>query len=779
MYKFKGYTFDSVLGALYHQEGSIQLRPKLAQLLEYFLINAGRVITREELLSEIWINGEYRESSLTQSIRELRKQLNDNVHDPVFIKTYPQRGYIWLTEVELEQEETQPEPVNQKTSNLGHKNPYILFMVVGIFALVVSAGLLYQSNTNSVINSTAQTQQNHIRRILIAPFINETGETKLDWLNYSLRHMLIEGLKELPNYNVVPDNTALQLLAAESPKFNNQEQALDSIVVSGRADQWMLASVSQEFGRFVFRYQLSQPNGERKEGVIYSEGLDLSLPDLANSFIKQFNKGTNKLSTFKVSDNQFSTKDYLEGLHALETHGVGLAIRYFEASSLHDPSNTHALIELARSYWRTGQVEKAQALFAKLEEDTELQAQSNLRVRLLFYWGELEQVLGNYEESERLLKLALANSEELSNEVIRSRIYLVLSDVASKQQKWELYKDYVNLSKVGINLQNDVSTEATRLYYIGSPPAARPEQVTDVNLNESLESLHRSLSYYQKNNNLSLLMQTYFAIGQNFVADINSRAKALKKALELAIEQEEIIYKIKIANYLGFFYIQLHDGQRALKYLQIAQSEFNTGLENSPLYYRNRLLEAMGKMDLGISLVDPDLLDAADGIFTEMESSNVRDYPHIQADAHLLHGWTLLIKQEYQKALPKLTRAQIKYQSLGLNDSKAYADYSLMYAYLQLGNYSKAIELFDDSKNKKLLFDYAAIAHLQLEQFDEAEKLLLQSKSSFSGLWREQDERLLGFATRVMPIQKDNSISTLIDQWQKPYSVYCESEWGM
>ena len=114
IYQFAQFRFDESRGSLVtvKREGEshldaikqpeeidvlpLQLRRKVANLLSYLIRHRTRIISKEELLNELWVHGDYRENSLTQSIRELRSALGDNAKSPCFIKTYPQRGYQWI-----------------------------------------------------------------------------------------------------------------------------------------------------------------------------------------------------------------------------------------------------------------------------------------------------------------------------------------------------------------------------------------------------------------------------------------------------------------------------------------------------------------------------------------------------------------------------------------------------------------------------------------------------------------------------------------------------------
>ena len=83
-----------------------QLEPRLVKLLCYLASNGERVLSREELVQELWPRVLVNENSLTRAISELRKQLhNQNSRISDYIETIPKRGYRFLHPIELQEAE--------------------------------------------------------------------------------------------------------------------------------------------------------------------------------------------------------------------------------------------------------------------------------------------------------------------------------------------------------------------------------------------------------------------------------------------------------------------------------------------------------------------------------------------------------------------------------------------------------------------------------------------------------------------------------------------------
>lgn len=91
-WRFDGFEFDARRGELRRVDGSpVLLRPKAEMLLRRFLEQPGRLISRDELISELWAGRVVTDDSLVQCVGELRAALDDRLHR--VIRTVPRRGY--------------------------------------------------------------------------------------------------------------------------------------------------------------------------------------------------------------------------------------------------------------------------------------------------------------------------------------------------------------------------------------------------------------------------------------------------------------------------------------------------------------------------------------------------------------------------------------------------------------------------------------------------------------------------------------------------------------
>jgi DNA-binding winged helix-turn-helix (wHTH) protein/tetratricopeptide (TPR) repeat protein/TolB-like protein len=100
--RFAGFELDQARGELRGSDGEVlKLRPKTFAMLELFADNAGRLLSKEELMAAVWPDVHVAEDSLFKCIRELRTVLGDDKRQ--LIKLMSGRGYLFESAVVREQ----------------------------------------------------------------------------------------------------------------------------------------------------------------------------------------------------------------------------------------------------------------------------------------------------------------------------------------------------------------------------------------------------------------------------------------------------------------------------------------------------------------------------------------------------------------------------------------------------------------------------------------------------------------------------------------------------
>ena len=120
LYEFGEFQLDTQERVLIRQNETIILAPKVFDTLEVLLKSDGKIVSKDDLMDEIWADSFVEEGNLTQNIYVLRQTLGKD-----FIETIPRRGYRFSVDVnvvELEKvsgkKETNEKQVFENDKNL-------------------------------------------------------------------------------------------------------------------------------------------------------------------------------------------------------------------------------------------------------------------------------------------------------------------------------------------------------------------------------------------------------------------------------------------------------------------------------------------------------------------------------------------------------------------------------------------------------------------------------------------------------------------------------------
>jgi len=89
-YRFGRFVVDRRSACLRRDDVVLPLRPKSFDVLVHLVENAGRAVSKGELIDNVWQNVAVTENSLVQCIKDIRQALNDDAQAE--IQTVSKRG---------------------------------------------------------------------------------------------------------------------------------------------------------------------------------------------------------------------------------------------------------------------------------------------------------------------------------------------------------------------------------------------------------------------------------------------------------------------------------------------------------------------------------------------------------------------------------------------------------------------------------------------------------------------------------------------------------------
>lgn len=113
----QNWVLDQEDGKLSSASGAIQLSPKSAAVLTCLIQHAGQIVSRNQILDEVWGDIHVSPDLVREYIHELRRALGDKASAPKFIETVGRRGFRLIGTVAIKSNTTFADP------NPGRRKP--------------------------------------------------------------------------------------------------------------------------------------------------------------------------------------------------------------------------------------------------------------------------------------------------------------------------------------------------------------------------------------------------------------------------------------------------------------------------------------------------------------------------------------------------------------------------------------------------------------------------------------------------------------------------------
>ena len=103
IYRFGDIELDTTLFELRRRGVPVSVEPQVFDVLTYLIVHRERVVTKEELLDNVWGDRFVSESALTTRIKTARRAVGDDGQSQTVVRTIHGRGYRFVAPVaELE-----------------------------------------------------------------------------------------------------------------------------------------------------------------------------------------------------------------------------------------------------------------------------------------------------------------------------------------------------------------------------------------------------------------------------------------------------------------------------------------------------------------------------------------------------------------------------------------------------------------------------------------------------------------------------------------------------
>ncbi|TMP40576.1 CadC family transcriptional regulator [Pseudoalteromonas citrea] len=461
-HNINGLSVDLKTGVVLTSSERIVIRSKTLQVLVKLIDLRDRIVSKQELLDDIWHDVIVQEQVLAQSVKELRDIFGSDI-----IKTFPRNGYQWVAELAS---------YSDSTSRPVYKKP---FFQVGIVAAII---LVFSALFTSMFTSQKLT-------IALLPVDNAMQDKEHNWVSVQGLEYLNQRLAQTSELDVIGSGHVLYAL--ERLEIDKRHVFSGGNIYPLRAKLEADLLVKTRLTGFPLDYQLhyfihTEHSVER--GVINAETVNVAFDELIEIVAKRF--GSYHPNNFQFHENVFSNEAFARGVElylknefeqatplfasALQGNHELLAARRYLAASYANTSRQDEAIallkeniqlagtqqnrELIRAYLMIGYLKinwpQADDRERELQQASEhialakqLAEQQQDKLFIAYSYeelGKIKRLQGQYVQAIRLLTLALSYHQEFNSTYGQTAALIELAKVAAEQLELDESTRYLN-----------------------------------------------------------------------------------------------------------------------------------------------------------------------------------------------------------------------------------------------------------------------------------------------------------------------------------------------
>jgi len=459
IFQFGKFQLDPSARTLRRADEIVTLNRRAFDVLLYLVQNPGKVLTRKELLTNVWADTFVDENSLAQSISALRRALEEKPGDNNYITTLPGRGYQFIVPVQVlvpasvalvkdaaplpshgpsglivQQHTIRTSVITEERASPGKvagtefpvagvpKLWKIMFGVLSV-ALLTAGGFYYRAHQRKRLTEKDT--------VVLTDFANTTGDPIFD---DTLKTALNISLRQSPFLNVLPDgqvSKTLKLMMRPTDAKITPELARGLCQRAG-SKAYVAGSIGSLGSEYVLGLKAvnCQSGDTLAEEQVTAATKEQVLDALGKAASKLRGELGESLATLQKFDIPFyqATTSSLEalqafnfGVKATNEKGSAAAIPHFQRAIELDPDFAMAYWAIGLDYFGLNEFARARENLSKAFQLREHVSESEkMEIAAAYYLdvtGEVEKAARTYEEEIEIyprrsiayLHLALAN----------------------------------------------------------------------------------------------------------------------------------------------------------------------------------------------------------------------------------------------------------------------------------------------------------------------------------------------------------------------------------
>lgn len=779
-YRFGAFELDCAALELRRDGDAIALEPRALDVLVYLVRHRNRVVSRDELVDAVWPGSFISDSALGQSVLKARRAVDDDGRRQEVIRTVHGRGLRFVAEV------TTPPPEEPATAPLAARDPAAPPASVprprriGIRRLAVVALPLTIAAAVAAWLWLRPAGPTAKPRVALLPFVNQTGDATLSWVEDGLPRLLARTLGRTASLETIADRSLAEALDRAGLPWDGalDRDRFETLRRNFGTTHAVSATITRENDLVYVELGLWQ-HGHRPRRLSVSaprlpEALDEAVQVIGERLLGRHRDLPERAG---FSDDPFVNRLYAMGLAEYGRDNYSGAESYFRVCLDREPDLQWARYETALCLRRQGKWDESLQLSEEVlavaitSDDRRLQAAVHHNLGLT-RWR-----LGDRDQAEQHYLAATAIAEAGGMRDVQAPAMLSLGILATDRGDFDRAETFERHALAIYREMADASGEASALNSLGVLAWRRGDLATSRERHQRALQIRRDLGLREREaaslNNLGTIAQ---ATGHwDEASELFGQALAIRRQLDDRVGQASTLYNLsslalltaepdrsrQLAEEALAIARELGDRQRTAWCLgQLGAIAAATGDpanarelgEQALAIYRelgDRHAETERLLDLGHLAVAADDLDAA-----EAHCDAARAIANVLGDRRLeglearLRGAIAARRGDLGAAEEHYRRALEIARELGHDSQVVTAAVDLAGLLLDRGDAAAAAELapelerFADGRHPPAMIVRARLAAAD-QRPAEAGRLAEAARAAAGPLWTDRDQQIL------------------------------------
>jgi eukaryotic-like serine/threonine-protein kinase len=454
LYEFGKFRCDPREHLLLRGNTPVSLSPKCFEILIVLLQSNGKLLTKDELMRQVWPDSFVEEANLTVHISALRKVFGETAEGDRYIETVPKSGYRFVASVKEEQKRENPEPlvaqpgtgtIEPSLAEAPTSERWDRRWSLGIVSvLILIAGIVLWVSQRRPRFTDKDT-------VVLADFANTTGDPVFDG---ALRQGLSSQLEQSPYLNLMSEERIAQtlvLMAQSKESRLTHDLALEVCQRTG-STAILRPTISQVGTQYVLTLKAINCSNSESLGSAEAQAVDKdhvldALGRVAASIRNQLGESLTSVQKYDAPAENVTTPS----LEALKAYSLGYkalvlkaeytaAIPLFQRAISLDPNFAMAYARLGTSYFNVYETlhaaeyaRKAYELRDRVSEREKLYIASHFELI----------VTGNLEAARRIYELS---SQTYPHDIPLNNLGVIYSELGDFDRALSAYQNVLRVS---------------------------------------------------------------------------------------------------------------------------------------------------------------------------------------------------------------------------------------------------------------------------------------------------------------------------------------------